>query len=227
VRDTLGQFAGGESGNPNGRPKGARNKRTQEILDLIQQRGDKDPLDFLSEVISSTNHYSDELKVQAANYLTPYLHSKRSVAAPAPRYIDSPVQVPAFQSVDEAENFLATLPVLLGKGELDSQTALELSTLTRAWISARHEREELQLKLADHGGGAEQHIIIEGGLPALPGTNVIMPHLNGIQGQTTDYERNPHVGADIRDRGSVAQSPQDVKCLVASCPSRHPSGQGS
>jgi hypothetical protein len=172
-----------------GRPKGSRNKRTQEILDLLQSRGDKDPLDFLSEVISTNNHYSPELKVTAANYLTPYLHSKRSVAAPAPRYIDSPVQVPEFQSVDQAEIFLASLPVMLGRGELDSQTALELSTLTRAWISARHEREELQLKLANSPHSApEQRILIEGGLPVMPGhENLIMPKFNG---HTLDLEKN-------------------------------------
>ena len=92
-------FKQGQVGNPTGRPAGTRNKRTQEILDLLSSRGDKDPLDFLSEVISTNDTYSPELKVTAANYLTPYLHSKRSVAAPAPRYIDSPVQVPEFQSM--------------------------------------------------------------------------------------------------------------------------------
>jgi hypothetical protein len=158
--------SGEEATRSGGRPPGI-NKRTQEILDLLKARGDKDPLDFLSEVITSPNTYSPELKVTAANYLTPYLHSKRSVAAPAPRYIDSPVQVPEFQSVDQAETFLASLPVMLGRGELDSQTALELSTLTRAWISARHEREELQLKIQSHGGLGDQTIRIEGGLPAL------------------------------------------------------------
>jgi len=43
----------GESGNPNGRKPGSRNKRTQEVLDLIQARGDKDPLDALSEIITT------------------------------------------------------------------------------------------------------------------------------------------------------------------------------
>jgi hypothetical protein len=99
-------------------------------IDLLQSRGDKDPLDFLSEVITSTNHYSDELKVQAANYLTPYLHSKRSVAAPAPRYVDSPVQVPNFQSVDEAENFLASLPVIISADD-ECSTAQSAATLQR------------------------------------------------------------------------------------------------
>jgi hypothetical protein len=195
-----------------GRPVGSRNRRTQEILDLIQQRGDKDPLDFLSEVISSTNHYSPELKVQAANYLTPYLHSKRSAAASAPRYINSPVQIPEFQSVDQAETFLASLPVMLGKGELDSQSALELSTLTRNWISARHEREELQIKQMNAvGGPAEQTIRIEGGMPLMPGCeNLIMPHINGVSGQadalnghTIDHETNAGLPPPVSESASV------------------------
>jgi hypothetical protein len=200
----------GESGNPNGRPSGSRNKRTQEILNLLQERGDKDPLDFLSEVITSNNHYSPELKVSAANYLTPYLHSKRSVAAPAPRYIDSPVQVPEFTSIDQAEAFLASLPVLLGRGELDSQTALELSTLTRAWISARHEREELQLKIQSHGGLGDQTIRIEGGLPALPGTNIIMPERNqDLNGNTIDHDPASSLPAPDADRSDPEPQAED------------------
>jgi hypothetical protein len=172
-----GRFQAGNNANPNGRPVGSRNKRTQEVLDLIQARGDKDPLDALSDLI--TNNKDPAIVAQASNILAPYLHSKRSVTAPAPRYIDSPVQVPEFTSIADAENFLASLPVMLGKGELDSQTSLELSTLTRNWLSARYEREELQLKLTAQGGGPEQTIHITGGLPAIPGTNVTMPVLNG------------------------------------------------
>jgi hypothetical protein len=165
-------FQPGNNANPNGRPKGARNRRTQEIIDLLQSRGDKDPLDFLSEVISSMEQYPAELKVTAANYLTPYLHSKRGTA-PAPRFIDTPIVVPEFHSVQEAEAYLASLPVLLGKGELDCQSALELSTQTRNWLSAIYEHQEFDLRLQAQGGGSEQTIHITGGLPPLPGSNVI------------------------------------------------------
>lgn len=128
-RDSFVTFQPGNTYSP-GRPKGSRNRRTQQILDLLQERGDKDPLDFLSEIISNENHYPVELKVQAANYLTPYLHSKRGTLE-APRFIDTPIQVPEFQSLADAENYLALIPVHLGRGEMDSRTALELSTLTK------------------------------------------------------------------------------------------------
>jgi hypothetical protein len=167
-------FQPGNVSNPNGRPKGSRNRRTQEILDLLQGRGDKDPLDYLSEVITTENNYPAELKVQASNILAPYLHSKRGTA-PAPRFIDTPVVVPQFQTVQEAEAYLASLPGLLGRGELDSQSALELSTLTKNWLDSIYSRQELDLKLAAQGGGGEQTIRIEGGMPSLPGTEIIMP----------------------------------------------------
>jgi hypothetical protein len=46
----------------------------------------------------------------------------------APRFVHQPFAVPDFKQIEEAENYLASLPLLLGRGELDSQTALELST---------------------------------------------------------------------------------------------------
>jgi hypothetical protein len=53
---------------------------------------------------------------QRQTFLLLDLHSKRSVAAPALRFIDTPVEVPVFHSVTEAKNYLAHIPLLLGKG---------------------------------------------------------------------------------------------------------------
>jgi hypothetical protein len=75
-------FQPGVASNPTGRPKGARNRRTQEVLDLIEGRGDKDPLDALSEIV--TINKDAAIVATASNILAPYLHSKRSVAAPLP-----------------------------------------------------------------------------------------------------------------------------------------------
>jgi hypothetical protein len=63
--------------------------------------------------------------------------------------------------------------VLLGRDELDSQTALELSTLTKNWLDAIYAHQEYDLKLAAQGGGGEQVIRIENSLPQIPGTNII------------------------------------------------------
>lgn len=40
------------NGNASGRPKGARNRRTQEVLDLIKDN--KDPLVALSDIITTS-----------------------------------------------------------------------------------------------------------------------------------------------------------------------------
>jgi hypothetical protein len=169
-------YSPGESGNLNGRPRGSRNRRTQEILDAIRERGDKDPVDALSEIVSTTTN--QELKVQAANILAPYLHSKRSTA-PTPRYIEEPITVPTFTSIEQAEEYLAEIPRRVGQGELDFQSGLDLSTLTKNWIDAKYAREELQLKIAAHGGTGDVRVHVHGGLPPLPGTNITMPMLNG------------------------------------------------
>jgi hypothetical protein len=97
---------------------------------VLRSRGDKDPLDFLSEVISGNGQYPAELKVTAANYLTPHLHCKRGTA-PATRFIDTPVEAPTFGTVQKAEAYLASIPVMLGCGELDSQTALDSANLPK------------------------------------------------------------------------------------------------
>jgi hypothetical protein len=148
---------------------------------LIQSRGDKDPLDFLSEVISSENHYPVELKVTAANYLNPYIHSKRSVA-PEPRFIHEPITVPEFTSIEEAETYLALLPARVGRGEISFDDAEKISLLTRNYIEATIDARKLELQIVAQGGSRDVSIRIEGGLRTMPGHgNVIMPTFNGHQ----------------------------------------------
>jgi hypothetical protein len=163
-------FYPGQSGNPNGRTPGSRNRRTQEILDLIQARGDKDPLDALSDLI--TKNEDPAIVAQASNILAPYLHSKRSTT-PAPRFFPEPVVVPTFTTIEQAEEYLAQIPVMLGNCSIDSQSALELSTLVRNWIEAKLAHTNTNLKIEAQGTG-DATIRIEGGLPQLPGTNINM-----------------------------------------------------
>jgi hypothetical protein len=76
---------------PLGRPKGSRNKRTTKILDRLAERGDLDPADFLSSIV--TNESEDkELRVQAAGMLIPYMHPKVASIAPA-RFVEEKVVV--------------------------------------------------------------------------------------------------------------------------------------
>ena len=186
-------FQSGEqwNGNANGRQRGSRNRRTQEILDLIQGRGDKDPLDALSEII--TTNQDPNIVATASNILAPYLHSKRSTA-PTPRFVPEQIEVPQFTSITQAEDYLASIPVLLGRGEIDSQSALELSTLTKNWLDAIYARQDYDLKLQAQGGGSEQTIHITGGLPPLSGCNII-----GMGGEEHTPQMNGHSNGHVID----------------------------
>jgi hypothetical protein len=69
-------FKAGKAGNPNGRPKGSRNKRTQALLEASQAGGEL-PLDYMLRVMrdpSAAAKRRDEMAKAAA----PYVHAKRS-----------------------------------------------------------------------------------------------------------------------------------------------------
>jgi hypothetical protein len=203
-------FAPGESGNPSGRKPGSKNKRTQEILDLLQERGDKDPLDFLSEVITQPNHYPAELKLQAANYLAPYLHSKYGTKIP-PRYIMEPVVLPHPEptSIDQANaniNYISARKAA-GTIELDFADSLIADNCTIA--NNIIAEEELRLKMIGQHGAPEQTIRIEGGLPELPGTNITMPILNN--GHVIDVIAAPSQDPEPPSNVSVPVSPEKIE----------------
>ena len=160
-------FQPGVAANPNGRPVGSRNKRTEEIWSRLEDRGDLDPADVLSEMVSDKT-LAKELRATAANYLLPYKYGKRGTI-PVARFIPEQIEVPTFNTVQEAETYVAHIPVLLGRGELDSQTALELSTLTKNWLDFIYARQEYEIKLAAQGGGSEQTIRILGGMGSVAG----------------------------------------------------------
>ena len=202
-----GYFQPGEIGNPAGRPKGSRNKRTQEILDLLSSRGDKDPLDFLSEIVSGNGQYPVELKVTAANYLLPYKHSKCG-ATPAPRYISEPVVLPhpRPQTLEQINEDISFLTDLKATGQIDIDIADSLIGGLRTMAQSIIAEEELKLKIAGSPlASKDQTIRIEGGLPTLPGTNVIMPEVNGAYGQHSTL--NGHSTPVIDHQPPEAQSP--------------------
>ena len=122
-------FQPGVASNPAGHPKGARNKRTEEIWSRLEARGDLDPADVLSEIVSDKT-LAKELRATAANYLLPYKYGKRGVI-PVARSIPEQIEVPNFTSIDQGEEFLNDISVRLGRGEIDSQSALELGSLTK------------------------------------------------------------------------------------------------
>ena len=104
----------------------------EDVWKALEARGDKDPLDFLSALI--TNDLTEPgLRVAAANYILPFKHSKRG-PTPAPRYVEDAIAIPDFASIQEAQNFLADIARRSGAGELELQSALDISTLVKNWI---------------------------------------------------------------------------------------------
>jgi hypothetical protein len=171
-------WAPGQSGNPNGY-KGPRERRRKEVFDIIKGLGHKDALETLS-YLQHNEQIEPGLRIAAAAALAPYCHPKMQ-ATPTPRFIDLQIDLPEFTHVSDAEAFLARIALLCAKGHLDIQSAQELSGLVKTWIDSQYQREELQFKI-DPPEERDVHIRIEGGLPALPGTNVTMPHINGNDG---------------------------------------------
>ena len=66
----------------------------------------------------------------------PYKYGKRGVI-PIARFIPEQIEVPKFTSIDQAEDFLNSIAVRLGRGELDSQSVLEINTLVKTSIDLR------------------------------------------------------------------------------------------
>jgi hypothetical protein len=168
-------WAPGQSGNPNGY-KGPRERRRKEVFDIIKNLGHKDALETLS-YLQHNEQIEPGLRIAAASALAPYCHPKMQ-ATPTPRFIELQLDVPEFAHVSDAEAFLAKIALLTARGHLDIQSAQELSALVKTWIDTQYTKEELAYKLSP----PEQRdttIRIEGGLPALPGTSIVMPVLDG------------------------------------------------
>jgi hypothetical protein len=107
-----------------GRPPGAANRRSEELRRRLKDRGDVDPADYCSSIVSNPNEPT-ELKLQAANFLLPYLYPKRGAVA-TPRYIDDPVQLPEPATIEQANKNIAYISNLKAKGLIDLDFANSL-----------------------------------------------------------------------------------------------------
>jgi hypothetical protein len=118
------------------------------------------------------------LRVAIAQNIAPYCHPSIGLVS-MPRYVETPIDVPEFQSMEEAEAFLLVLSRRTGAGELPLDTASEITAQISAWIHSRRQGMELEIKRlnADATAG-EQVIRIVGGLPPLAGCEIIYPELN-------------------------------------------------
>jgi hypothetical protein len=159
-----------------GRPPGAANKRSEELRRRLRDRGDIDPAEFCSSIVSNTNE-STELRLQASNFLLPYLYPKRGAVA-TPRYINDPVQLPEPTTIEQANRNIAYISNLKAQGLIDLDFANSLIADNTTIANNLIAEEELQFKISPPET-RDTTIHITGGLPELPGCNVMMPQLNG------------------------------------------------
>ena len=155
---------------------GPRERRRKEVFEIIKNLGHKDALETLS-YLQHNEQIEPGLRIAAASALAPYCHPKMQ-ATPTPRFIELQIDVPDFTCVADAETFVARILSLVAKGHLDIQSGQELIALAKVYIDAQYAKEELQYKLSPPET-RDTTIRIEGGLPALPGTNITMPVING------------------------------------------------
>ena len=151
---------------------GSRNRRTTELWNRLEARGDIDPADLLSEIASNENE-PKELRVQAATNLLPYKYSKCG-AMPPLRYIEEPITLPNPNPTTDGEISanIAHINQAFAAGRLDLD-------FYNALLAGQREHVVCLKAAPDDNLNTEQVIRIQGGLPQLPGTNITMPELNG------------------------------------------------
>jgi hypothetical protein len=163
-----------------GRPKGSRGKYPRSIWQKLEQRGDRDPIDVLSEFTSS-NVVDPALRLQAAGMLASYKHGKR----PSYHYIEDIVGLEPPKTAADATAYQAKVIALMAAGKLDLASGQGLMVALQGFIDSKSNT-ELEETVEQLGvlvreiltRGLGNAVIAEGGLPVLPGCEgVRMPNL--------------------------------------------------
>jgi hypothetical protein len=186
----------------------------------LRSRGDKDPLDVLSQFASS-EVADPNLRVQAATALAAYQHGKR----PALRFISDITNMPAPRNLEDARGYIARLSHLAAQGKIDVDAALAIRDLLQSYIDAvigsevdqrLRALEEMAREQATRGGFGTA-IVVESSLPRMPGTEgLIMPGDRPAIEQKPNNPNNPW--ANVPDVGSAV----DVAPKRRGRPRKHP-----
>jgi hypothetical protein len=104
----------------------------------------------------------------------PFYHSKLGATPvpPPPQYLELQFQIPLARTLDQALKNIAYLSDLKATGQIDVASADSLINDNRTIANALVDEAKI---LAAQGQGPEPLIRIEGGLPRLLGTDIIMP----------------------------------------------------
>jgi hypothetical protein len=197
----------GQSGNLNGRPRkypgppaGMDNvegrayylnaalrdeyRAIAEAQDLI------DPILFQHQLLSDETIPAPARAV-IANQIAPYYRPRLGVMELA-KFVQTPIEVPAFGTIEDAEAFLLQLAQRVATQELDTESTEQVGARVLDWIRSKRAGQELEIKRINATQDiGPQTIRIEGGLPELPGTEVIMPQLNGHATNVIDHIASP------------------------------------
>ena len=140
-----------------------------------------------SEIV--TTNKDPNIVATAANMLAPFVHSKRGTL-PAPRFVPDTNRSPHIQHRTRSRSLSCAHPGTpwakanrFANPRLNSAHSLKigwiLSTLARSY----------DIKLRPKAGAGILTIRIEGGMPALPGTNIIMD--DTALGRVIEHEQPP------------------------------------
>lgn len=171
-----------------GRPVGARNKSSYALREKLKERGDKDPAEFLSEIVSDEAE-AVEIRIAAADKLMPYYHSKLGAIPipPDPTFMEIKLKNIDPSTVDQCVENINQLTQSKASGEISIEHADSLIADQKVILYAMlDERKQVNTE----GGAPEQTIKIEGGLPQLPGTNVIMPDGPSMPGEPLSADQS-------------------------------------
>lgn len=167
-----------------GRPNGRPNIRSEENRLKWEAKGYEDPLMFFGSVMNDPEQ-PIETRLAAGERAIPYLESKLgAIPVPAPdQYFEEAVNLPRPTSIRQACDNIGLLSEYKSQGKIAIAKADSLINDQRVILDALVDEQKL---LTVQGGPPQQTIRIEGGLPALPGTNITMPEHSPMNGHAVD-----------------------------------------
>jgi hypothetical protein len=203
----------GQSGNPFGRPRenkapppkvNLRDYYLREELHRALADGLEDPLRFQHQQMMNPE-LPAPIRAAIAAQITPYYHPRLGSITP-PNLIEVEVTVPRFETIDQAESFILDLAAMVGDTKLSMESAKALTDIVTEWIHSKRAGEDIEIKRLNAGqSDGEQVIRVVGGLPTIPGTDIIMPGDPAdptlVNGPTLEYTPGESVPMD-----SIAQT---------------------
>jgi hypothetical protein len=146
-----------------------------------------------------------------ANQIGRYYRPLLGIMEPA-KYVQTPIEVPTFTDIEQAETFLLQLAQRVAAQEVDLDSVQSVSARVLDWIHSKRAGQELEIKRLNADVSDQPQVIrIEGGLPELPGTNVTMPHQ--LNGNASDglLPKQPLVLDHVRDPQSHPPEEEEDK----------------